>query len=190
MITEKDIKIIEFINEYGSITIDQAYKLFFSNATYGKDIARKRLKKLNEIGMLHKTVLKQGLTNELIYYKDRPVSTHKLMLLNLFANLKYYGATINEFRLEYKVGNIRPDAFISFDYKDYTVYAFIEVVLTHQVNYKNYEELKQSGELQSKLGTFPLLVIIANNPVKYEGKNLKVKYLDYRLKNIVQELLP
>lgn len=190
MITDKDLKIIQFVNDYGSITIEQAYRLFFSNATYGKDIARKRLKKLNEIGMLHKTTLKQGLTNEIIYYKDRPVSTHKLILLNLLAALKFYGAKINDFKIEYKVGNIRPDAFISFDYKDYTVFAFVEVVLTHQVNYKNYEELKQTGELQKTLGTFPLLVVISNNPLRYEGKNLKVKYLDYRLKNIVQELLP
>ncbi|MDO6355253.1 hypothetical protein Q3V94_09295 [Caloramator sp. CAR-1] len=190
MITEKDLQILEFVWQYGSITINQAYQMFFSNAAFGRDMARKRLKKLNDIGLLNKTILAQGLTNELIYYKERPVSPHKLILLNLYAALKFYGAKINEFKMEYKVGNVRPDAFISFDYKDYTIIAFVEVVLTHQVNYKAYEELKNTGQLQNELGTFPLLVVIANNPEHYTGKNLKVKYLDYKLKNIHQELLP
>lgn len=190
MITEKDLQILDFIRQYGSITINQAYQMFFSNATFGRDMARKRLKKLHDIGFLNKTILQQGLTNELVYYKERPASPHKLILLNLYAALKFYGAKINEFRLEYKVGNIRPDAFLSFDYKDYTILAFVEIVLTHQVNYKAYEELKSTNQLQAELGTFPLLIVVSNNAEKYEGKQLKVKYLDYKMKNVFQELLP
>lgn len=51
MITDRDNNIMQFIEEFGGITIYQASKIFFNAAKYGNDIARKRLKKLAEQGI-------------------------------------------------------------------------------------------------------------------------------------------
>lgn len=190
MITEKNLKIMDHVYKYGAITIEQAYKMFFSYSNFGRDMARKELRKLYDIGMLKRGKLPEHVSSQLIYYKDKIPSPHRLILLDFYSNLVFNNAKINAFEFEYKTSNLRADAFLEFDYKDYTVLAFIEVVFTNQVDYKRYEELKNTGEIQNQYVVFPLLIVIGNNVEKYNGKNLNVKYLDYKMKNFVQEVLP
>lgn len=190
MLTDRDIQILRFVNEYGGITINQAYKLFWRDAAYGQDMARKRLKHLADTGALKFTELKQSTSNERVYYITRPYSTHALYLLDFYSNLIFYGAEILDFRKEIVYSKMRSDCLIKFGYKGGTYIAFVEVVITNQVNYGNYENLKETGQLQEELGAFPSIIIISNVPQKYQGRKLAVKYIDYRQKDFVRLILP
>jgi hypothetical protein len=190
MLTKNDIKILKFIGEHGSITIDQCTKLFFNHAKYGHDLARKRLKALYDIGECKYTTLKNSTSLERIYYITKPYSAHSLYLMDFYANLVSVGAEIQEFRKEAVFNNLRSDAFVKFKYKTDTVLCFIEVVLTHQVGYEKYESLKDSFDLQREYGIFPMLFIISGVPDRYKGNKLIVKYLDYRLNDFNRIVLP
>ena len=188
MLTERDIKILQFIEEHGAITINQTYKMFYQHAKYGHDLARKRLQKLKTTANLKTMVLSNGISKELIYYKDKPISAHTLLLLNFFAELISNGAKIHQILKEPKFKKVRPDALVIYGYKDYEIIDAVEVVLTHQVDYKNYEEQKSTEEIQKEFGVFPRIIVIANNPKIYEGNSLTVKYVDYHMKNFYKVL--
>jgi predicted HTH transcriptional regulator len=50
--TERDTKIIRWIEENKSMTIYQCSKIFYLGNTYGYDQAIKRLRKLNQEGLI------------------------------------------------------------------------------------------------------------------------------------------
>jgi hypothetical protein len=110
--------------------------------------------------------------------------------MDFYANLVSVGAEIQEFKKEAVFNNLRSDAFVKFKYKNDTVLCFIEVVLTHQVGYEKYENLKDSFDLQREYGIFPMLFIISGVPDRYKGNKLIVKYLDYRLNDFNRIVLP
>lgn len=189
MITLRDLEILRFVEEHGSITIDQAYKMYFKDAKYGADSARKRLKHLADAGELKYTTLKNSITGERVYFKDKPISAHKLYLLNMYVNLHYAGADNIKLDKEPKLQGLRPDALINCGYGEYELSMFVEVVITHNVNYTKYEELKASGSIHSANDPFPALVVIGDNAARYNGQKLTVKYLDYKLNNFNKTVL-
>lgn len=190
MLTDKDIQVLRFVSEHGGITINQAYKLFWKDAAYGKDLARKRLKHLADIGALKYAELAQSTSNERIYYSVKPYSTHTLYLLDFYSNLMFYGAEILDFRKEVAYPKMRSDCLVKYNYKGGTYISFVEVVITNQVNYGNYENLKDSGQVQEEHGVFPGIIIISNVPQRYQGRKLNVKYLDYKQRDFVRLILP
>jgi hypothetical protein len=111
-------------------------------------------------------------------------------LLDFYSNLVFYGAEILDFRKEVAYPKMRSDCMIKYNYKGGTYISFVEVVITNQVNYGNYESLKESGQLQEEHGVFPGIVIISNVPQRYQGRKLNVKYLDYRQRDFVRVVLP
>lgn len=190
MLTNRDINILRHVDEYGLITIQQAYKLFFNNAKYGPDLSRKRLKYLAEAGELKYTSLKNSVTREYVFYTGKVPSTHKLYLMNFYANLKYHGVDIILFEREISFGDIRSDGACIFNYKDNTVFCLLEVAITNQPDYSKYERLKAAGELQKQYGAFPFIVVISDFPLKYKGNMLSIKYLDFAMKDFFQVILP
>jgi hypothetical protein len=147
------------------------------------------------------TEIAQSTSNERVYYTTKPYSTHTLYLLDFYSNLVFYGAEILEFRKEVAYPKMRSDCMIKFNYKggthnkgEYhmggTYISFVEVVITNQVNYGNYENLKESGQVQEEHGAFPSIIIISNLPQRYQGRKLNVKYLDYRQREFVRLILP
>jgi len=181
MLTPNDMRILKFINEHGGITINQCAKLFYSDAKYGQDTARKRLKTLADSGVLKYTTLKNSTSKERIYYTNKPYSAHSLYLMDFYANLVAAGVEILEFKKEAVFNNLRSDAFVMFKAKEGKILCFVEVVLTHQVNYDKYESLKDSMDIQRQYGAFPMLIVISGYSDRYKGNRLLVKYLDYNM---------
>ncbi|KMT22966.1 hypothetical protein [Clostridium cylindrosporum] len=179
--------IIEFAKEYG-ITISQCYEMFFNHSRYGMDLARKRLKILEERGYLLKG--KPWDTNKTVYYIGRIPSTHRILLADFYSELIYEGAVIMEFIPEYKTSELRADALIRYIYKGYEVIQFIEVILTHKLNIEKYERLKDTGEVQNKYDIFPSLIILDHNPIAYKSNNIKVAYVNHNLDNFKNVVLP
>ena len=127
------------------------------------------------------TTLKNTPSRERIYYTSKSYSAHSLYLMDFYANLECSGVEIVEIKQEAAFGNLRSDAFVIFKSKDCKVLCFVEVVLTHQVNYNKHEILKDTMELQRRYGTYPMLIVICDAPDRYKGSQLSVKYLGYNM---------
>lgn len=178
MVTGRDLEILRHAERYG-ITISQCSKLFFSDAKFGDDLARKRLKKLHEQGMLKQT--KNWDCNKSIYYTRKLPSMHDILLMDAYAEFIVNGAEIVEFKKEATFGNLRSDGFIHYKKGNIDAVAFIEVVLTNKVDFKKYETLKESNIVQQQYKVFPMLIVIDENPKKYSGKNLRIYNVSHKM---------
>jgi hypothetical protein len=162
-----------------------ANKIFFKDQKSGYDIARRRLKKMTEDNILKMS--RNISTNENVYYVDKKLSYHDLIINNFFAALINSGATINFFekRKTWMNDKIRSDAFCSYDSGGYTFYNIIEVCRTHfKIPVAKYEELKLTGEAQQLCsGSFPRIILIddVDHKTKIESDYLKIIQLNYNL---------
>jgi len=187
MLNYRDRQIIEYINEHKAITIKQASRLFFNGAKCKYDRARKRLKQLEEQNVLQSYINK--INNEKVYFLDKKLSAHDLYVLELYSLLIESNCEILEFKTQplYLKKQIRPDAFIKFRHDNLIYLIFVEVDLTHFTSlnkYQTYEMLYRTEELQSKYGTFPIIVVVGDNPIEYESCNFDIVYLKFKDINI------
>lgn len=188
MITDRDAKILEFINIYGGITIKQCAKLFFNKAKYSEDLARKRLKKLYDNEVLKYE--EDWATNQRVYFNKKKPSSHSIMLMNFYAELICHGANVIQFEKEYKVENIcRPDAFVIFQNNNKAKIAFLEVDMSHRTDISKYEKLFDTNMFQDQYGTFPELILISSTKEYETGYPFSIKVLDYSLRNFKEKVL-
>lgn len=203
-ITDKDQKVLNFVEKYGSITISQAQKMFYNTQKYGYDIARRRMRKLVDHGKLK--VNRDQTGNENVYYIDRKLSYHDLLVLDFYAELVYNGAKIVYFKQcqRWMDGRCISDAYTCYLVGNKVFFNIVEVVQTHGVDVKKYKELYESGEPQKfnsliyeKLGgkaidKFPRLIII-DNVSHYKGitidDNIQVSQLDFNLRGFSSILI-
>lgn len=91
MITGRDKNILDFIEQNGIITIKQCSNLFYKDSKYGYDLARKRLKILEEKLDLFKAH-RFFFCNEIIYVKKdfnlKKINHDYLFRINLIAGVK------------------------------------------------------------------------------------------------------
>jgi|GEM_PF-1066402 len=88
MITKRDKAIIKFVEEHGSITINQCSKLFFKGNKEKYDQARKRLRIIHEEGLLKR--YRKDPKSEAIYYINNKLKIHDLKLLDVLAELNEF----------------------------------------------------------------------------------------------------
>lgn len=183
MLTERDREILTWVENYKAISINQASILFFNNTYEG---ARRRLKQLEEMNHLQHYNIND--TKEKIYYYDKKLSKHDLLILDFIATLKKYNCELLEYKYQpqYLGGKIRPDAFIVFKKDNLVYFILLEVDLHHYTSNSKmqiYECLYKTGELQKKCcGTFPLVIIARpTKGIRYNSNNFQVIYtgLDY-----------
>jgi hypothetical protein len=188
MLTSKDNKILEFVNEYGGITIQQAHKLFF-NTKYGYDTARRRLKLLEEAEFIK--VSRDFVTDLKIYYTHKKPSSHSIILLNFYCELISKGAEVILFQREFKVIGARADALIIYKINGLGKIILVEVDLQHKTKISKYDKCFESKYFQQKYNTFPLIVIIEQRQraEKREEKKYRVIRIGYGYNNIERVLL-
>lgn len=190
---------MQFVEEYGSITISQCYKMFYNNAKYGYDIARRRLNKLVAYGKLK--VTRDNMLGQNVYYVNRKLSSHDLIVLDFYAELVRTGANIVLFKQRYPWmgGKLVSDAFVCYVFNGNLYFNIVEVVKTHSVDVDKYLELYKSGEAQricceiyKRLGGkedydgFPTLIIIDDikhkNPI-YINDKITVYQLNFNMQD-------
>ncbi|AZV56817.1 hypothetical protein [Clostridium sp. AWRP] len=136
MITERDKRILKWIENFNSITIDQCSKLFFSTSKMSYDLARKRLRYLNREGAIKR--YRKDPKSETVYFMDKRLKVHDLKILDVIVALQQFNTTTNEIILQNK---IQINQFISYIVdativigNDYPI--LIEVDYTHYTNDK------------------------------------------------------
>ena len=206
MIVERDKLIIEFIETIGYATIKNIADMYFTNKRYSYDVARKRLKKIAEMGEYIR-VFKNQETNELVYVpydsKIKRVSIHNIKVLEYLCGLKTLGCDIQEIEIEPIFNNIKPDIYVSFKFNGYMYYHIVEMQIRHDyIDLKRFKDNdtvnaildktsvinKETGEKES---TMPQLIIIQNTNKDYQAENdtqFKITQLDVNMEDIAKVL--
>lgn len=202
LITERDRRILGHFEKYKFATIDQVRKIFFRHEMNGYNLARRRLAELVKAGYIkfeHNPAI-----NGLVYLlNERGVkmpTLHRIILLNVLANLYYYGFDVREFTLEksWLDGKIRSDAFTVFnlvtpDGLKIRYRYFVEVNITHNPpNLEKYEKLYETGEVQKTIPgeRFPRVMLITDANPTIELPHVKAVILPTNLDKFVVIALP
>lgn len=196
MNTDKDLMIVDtWFKKYKYATIPMLQKVYYQNQSQGYKIVARRLTQLAKSNFIK--IFKDGDYNRNIYVynddKPKVPSEHRLIVLNLLAELKALGFTLLNFEVEreWVDRKYRSDAFISFgaDYigdqgegKGKKYYFFVEVMTNdnHSSNridkydaiYENHLDEVQQCITGKPKDYFPDVLLIAD---RHFG-NLKLKH--------------
>lgn len=174
MITDRDREIINFIYDFGFITIEQAGKLFFTDSNVAYDLARRRLKKISENSNYIKSRLNSE-TRQLLYVPKesniKGASKHSILILDYLAELKALGVTVENVYVEKDYGGIVPDMIVIFRFGGYRMYQLVEVQLRHDVVDINRYERVISEILKDTNNVLPTIIIIQNTNKDYRKDN-------------------
>lgn len=167
-ITARDRKILEYIRNNKSITINQCAKLFYTKNKEPYDQARKRLRILYNNKYIKR--YRKDLQSECIYYMNKKLSLHDLKLYDVYAELVVAGATILEFERKYRVYLTKDkyreiDGLLVFKLDGYIYFWIIEVDLTHFTTDKKIIDIYNSNHFQEKFkkyapNIFPTVIIL------------------------------
>lgn len=177
--------ILEFVEVYGGISIEIAKDLYY-NTSYGYDSSRRALSSLVDKGYLKTT--RDFVSDKKVYYCKKSISSHKLILLRLYAKIIALGGEVLEFKREYKALNSISDGLIIYRYKGIAKIILVEVDINNKTKENKYIELYESNYYQNIFGTFPRVIIIDNasekRREKCKGGKVKFLYLDYDFKEL------
>lgn len=123
------------------------------------------------------------------------MSAHDIYALDFYIKLIENGCSNISYIKEpnYLKVEISPDAFLQFQYGKHIFFILLEVDLTHFSNlakFQKYEKLFKSRELQKKCyGTFPIIIVMSINTIKYQSNNFDICYIDFELSDFRNKIL-
>jgi hypothetical protein len=181
-LTDRDHEALQFVESYGSITIEQCRRLFYSTQKRGYDIAGRRLGKMVKNGRLKVAIDKR--TKQNVYYLEKPLSTHNLYILDFFTTLIENGAKILFFNrgIEWQTVDLKSDAMVFYEIGNKKIFNILEVVVTHEVEKEKYKKIFETQEIhllcneinkrfgaKENINYFPKIVVIdeVNHTPKY-----------------------
>ena len=191
MLTERDLKILEWIDEFKAISIEQCRYIFF-NGSY--EAARRRLSTLEKDKSIKSYTARA--TKQKVYYVDKKISDHDLYILDYLKVLKSYGCEIVDVKIKPRYLNnlIIPDAFVKFKFNKYTFNTLLEVDYTHFTEQDKlsvlYEKLAKDTSKYEEFNNRDFILVIAKPTVttRYNSKNYDVIYTDLNYKNLFNYL--
>lgn len=197
MITDRDRRIIDFIESIGFSSIKNISDMFFSDCRYGYDLARKRLKKIYDYGRYIKKFTNHE-TNEIVYApinsKIKNVSLHSMRVLEYICKLKCLGCDIIQVEIEPVFDSIKPDAYICFKFNGYIYFQLLEVQLRH--DFVDIKKFKKQPVIDSILDTtnnvLPKLIIVQDTRKDYNENNdtdFEIIQLDLSMNDMAKVLM-
>ena len=187
MLTKRDREILNWIQEYDIITINQAKDMYFKGVY---DNARRRLRVLEQQGFLNSYICNDS--KEKVYYIDKKRSLHDIYIIDFITKITLLEGKIIEFKLKpkYLNGSLIPDAFIKFSKGDDLYLIFLEVDYKHgteELKFSSlYERLyRERNKHEEFQGTFPILVV-ANfkSTIRYTSSNFYCLYTSFAYDNL------
>jgi hypothetical protein len=210
LITDRDRQWIrEWFEPYKYANINMIEKVFLKGKQYSYNIARKRLLEMIKEGYVR--VDRDSVTNKNLYTlneKDiKPPSEHKLVILNVLAEMKYMSFNIEHFEVEKhwihdKGKMVYSDGFCIFTMDNRRYHYFIEVHRSNNINnLEKYDSLYDSGVVQefyNKMNIpelknyFPKRILLVSDreyskPI--ELKHCQVIQIDSKLNNFYKVLI-
>lgn len=200
--TDEDHAILRHIEEYGAATISQVTKMYYSYQKFGNQMAGRHLSKLVKYGKLK--VIKDKETSQNVYYMTKPLRTHDLMIMDVYASLIENGAQIFYFNAPQPwktTTELISDAFVFFYFENKPYFRIIEIARFKGIEIEKYHKLYDSGEVNvicnelylhaggTTINVFPKLIVvdeIQHRDGYYYDDKIKIDQLDFRLNNFVK----
>lgn len=187
-LTERDMKVIDFINLVGTCRSEHIRKLFFKECT--NTVWDRRARKLDDYGEL-KRYRSALFDREYIYYSDKKTHNkllrHDMYITDLVTKLIDKNIEIVQLKRNVQIGNLISDAFLIIRYKDGNRIIrrsyLVEVQLSGRINdcvekYKDIDNIESIRNyiLGENLQVMPRLIVISNleGKVKCELKSIKI----------------
>ena len=172
MITSRDIEVKEFLKEFKIADTTIISKLFFPSLS----ACQKRLKIMHD-----KKVVKRDrdfITREYIYYLKRPNQLKHAMLVSRFYAEMKKTLNIQTFKIEPKLGEIRPDALFGYEENGIKKIGLLEVEISNKgFNYYKYKQFLSNEEYKKYFPIVPRIHIVTNK--KINQNEIKTKSILY-----------
>lgn len=159
-LTDRDIKIIEYVDKFQGGTIEQIQLLFFTSY----DMCKKRLKILKDNKFLK--VAKHPILNKLVYYNKKMPSYHTLVVNHIRVLLK---DSILDFRKEYPIDKFKVDALMVTKSKRVIV---AEVDIFNRTSEDKVIKVKNS--LKRKLGIEVDVIVVVKEKRRKKGSWIEI----------------
>lgn len=177
MITERDYKVVEFLETYKIAATSTIAKLFYPSIR----VAQNRLTELVEHKLIKRDRL--SITNEYTYYIKKPKQIrHALAITDFYRELASI-AIVNLFVIERNYHNIRPDAIFGYHFCGQDKLGILEVELSN----KTFDFSKYADKnLFDDLGVKPVIIINTDKKIKppkdfpYRVEIINLRYSDFR----------
>lgn len=191
MLTDRDLNILNWIDNYRAITIEQAQFIFFKGSY---EAARKRLGILEHDKIIKSYTSKA--TRQKVYYNENKISDHDLYCMDYIKELYKLNCTIIDIKIKPRYLNnlIIPDAFVKFKYKGYIFNTLLEVDFTHNTEEDKlnvmYEKLAKDTSEYAEFNNKSFILVIAKVKIqnRYSSKNYDTIYTDLKYSKL-KELL-
>lgn len=177
MITERDYKVVEFLDTYKIASTNTITKLFYPSTR----VAQNRLTELVE----HKLIKRERLsvTNHYTYYTRKPKQLrHALAITDFYRELANI-SKVHMFINECKFNNIIPDAIFGYNFCGEDKLGILEVELSN----KTFDFSKYSDKnLFNDFGVQPVIILNTDKKIKppkglpYRVDIVNLKYQDLR----------
>lgn len=165
---ENDNRILQFVEDNKSISIQICANLFFNNCSKESAYisASRRLKTLYDNKFLKR--FRKTINDEYVYYRDgSPLGYHSMKLLEVYSKLSTIGEIVR-FEKEFMVGSGKTkrknDGLIEIKVEqgEYinTYAVIIEIDYSHETNWAKIRDIIKSGVYQKMYGTMPTILIV------------------------------
>lgn len=187
MLTDRDLEILQWIDKYKAISVEQARYIFF-NGSY--EAARRRLSVLEKDKIIKSYISRA--TKQKVYYNEKKISDHDLYILDYLKELKILNCEIIDIKLkpQYLSGAIIPDAFVKFKFSKYVFNTLLEVDFAHATEELKFNTLYE--KLAKECSQYPefnnrSFILINTKPIvqiSYNSKNYDSIYTDLKYTNL------
>ncbi len=161
MLTNRDIKVIDFLEKYKIAKLTTIQNLFFPSLR----TAQLRMKKLHDKKVVKRE--KDIYSSEYMYYIRKPSQVkHSLIIADVLGRINNMNSIeIIKFDNEFTINNIRSDFFIAYKYKKTGFIALGEVELSNnniQKKTEKYEQLFINKTYKGVLPVFPKIIFVTD----------------------------
>lgn len=176
IVTNRDKKVLAFLDEFRIATTDTIQELFYPSLR----VAQTRLKLLYDNKLIKRD--RDHFTSQYYYYIKKPKQLrHDLLLTNFYREINKL-ADIELFKKEFTVDNIRADGLIAYKRnKRYIAFAEVQIANT-PLDILKYEKLYKSNQYKKYFPTFPFIYAITDK--KIPSSSLKIIQINEDMSNI------
>lgn len=180
IITERDIKILEFLKEV-NVSDTKTISILFFNGSIRR--CNQRLKILKD----HKKIkcFREDILSPNIYYIGRKPTNwkHKIVFSQLLGVLQLNNIKILKYRTPFIVGNIIADGFIAVNVDGVNKIYFVEVERTKKLDTDKYIDLYYSRKWKELFPVMPSILCISDKKVR-DSSILDIKNINLNLDSI------